>query len=210
VNHVLGSHVPALVALVVTSCWVLTGLVWAAGAVYNAVRGPRARTRMHEMKNVLTLAVVAAVALSINKVFSGSDSRGLAAGTAWIQVVGVVLLVSSTSFTLWARAALGTMWSSSPTVKVQHQLRTEGPYAVTRHPIYTGLLGMLLGSFLLGGVGPWLVALIAYFVFIEIRIQSEEKLMLEAFPEAYTRYRRAVPQLIPGLRRLHRSRAAHT
>jgi protein-S-isoprenylcysteine O-methyltransferase Ste14 len=69
---------------------------------------------------------------------------------------------------------------------------------------------MLLGSFLLGGVGPWLVALIAYFVFIEIRIQSEEKLMLEAFPEAYTRYRRAVPQLIPGLRRLHRSRAAHT
>jgi protein-S-isoprenylcysteine O-methyltransferase Ste14 len=165
---------------------------------------------MSEMKNVLTLAVVAGLALGTNKVFSGLDSHGVANGTPWIQVLGLALLVCSTSFTLWARAALGTMWSSSPTVKVQHQLRTEGPYAVTRHPIYTGLLGMLLGSFLLGGVAPWLVALLAYFVFIVIRIQSEEKLMLEAFPEAYTRYRRAVPQLVPGLRRLRGSRPAHT
>ena len=37
-------------------------------------------------------------------------------------------------------------------------LRTDGPYAITRHPIYTGLLGMLLGTALLGGLGQWMRA----------------------------------------------------
>jgi protein-S-isoprenylcysteine O-methyltransferase Ste14 len=54
-------------------------------------------------------------------------------------------------FTLWARFSLGTMWSVAPKVKGDHQLRTHGPYAVTRHPIYTGLLGMMLGATLLAG-----------------------------------------------------------
>ena len=33
------------------------------------------------------------------------------------------------------------------------------PYAITRHPIYTGILGMLLGSLLLAGAGRWLLLL---------------------------------------------------
>ena len=45
------------------------------------------------------------------------------------------------------------MWSMDAAVKEGHRLRTEGPYGITRHPIYTGLLGMLLGSLLLAGVG---------------------------------------------------------
>jgi protein-S-isoprenylcysteine O-methyltransferase Ste14 len=160
--------------------------------------------------NVWTVLVVAALAVTLNKVFPASNAGTATVGTSWVQVLGLALLVCSTVFTLWARVALGTMWSSTPTVKIQHQLRTGGPYAVTRHPIYTGLLGMLLGSVLMVGVGPWLVALVVYFVFIEIRIHFEEKLMLETFPEAYSRYRRAVPQLVPGLRRPHGSRTAHT
>jgi protein-S-isoprenylcysteine O-methyltransferase Ste14 len=43
------------------------------------------------------------------------------------------------------------MWSAAPAVKEGHQLRTTGPYAVTRHPIYTGIPGMMLGSGLLAG-----------------------------------------------------------
>jgi len=60
-------------------------------------------------------------------------------------VVGLAILAVSTAFTIWARPALRTMWSFDPVVKQAHLLRTRGPYAVTRHPIYTGLLGMLLG-----------------------------------------------------------------
>jgi protein-S-isoprenylcysteine O-methyltransferase Ste14 len=140
---------------------------------------------------------------AILRIFPKSDWNSLVVATPWVRVVGLTILVCSTAFTLWARVALGTMWSSSPTVKVEHQLRTDGPYGVTRHPIYTGLLGMLLGTVLLVGFGHWLLLLPVGLAFIEIRIHLEEGLMAATFPEAYARYRRRVPQLIPGFRRFH-------
>ena len=95
------------------------------------------------------------------------------------------------------RACLGR---GAPYNEVRHQLRTNGPYGVTRHPIHTGLLGMLLGTALLVGLGHLLVALPVGLVFIEIRVHIEERLMLATFPEPYARYRRRVPQLVPRLR----------
>jgi protein-S-isoprenylcysteine O-methyltransferase Ste14 len=114
-------------------------------------------------------------------------------------------------FTLWARLALGTMWSASPIVKETHELRTHGPYGVTRHPIYTGLVGMLLGTSLLAGLGRWAPLFPVGVVVAEIKIHMEERLMAATFPDDYPRYRRLVPQLIPGLRLIlrGRSRPAH-
>jgi protein-S-isoprenylcysteine O-methyltransferase Ste14 len=78
----------------------------------------------------------------------------------------------------------------------------EGPYAVTRHPIYTGILGMLLGTAVALGFGAWLYVFVLVLVFFELRIRSEERLLNEVFPDAYAEYRRRVPGLIPRLRRL--------
>ena len=62
-----------------------------------------------------------------------------------LQSVGfaalVICLFLSTALTLWARFALGTMWSNLSETKVGHQLRTSGPYPVSRHLIYTGTMG---------------------------------------------------------------------
>jgi protein-S-isoprenylcysteine O-methyltransferase Ste14 len=92
------------------------------------------------------------------------------------------------------------MWTAAPTVKQEHQLRTSGPYAITRHPIYTGLLGMLLGSGLLAGAGRWILYFPIYFVLLQFKIHTEERLMLAEFPEDYPRYRQQAPHLVPGLR----------
>jgi protein-S-isoprenylcysteine O-methyltransferase Ste14 len=124
-----------------------------------------------------------------------------------IELPGLVLLVASAAFTIWARLKLGRMWSPSPNVlQEDHELRTDGPYAITRHPIYTGLAGMLLGTVLLNGLGVSLGLLVLGGVFLAIRIPIEERLMNKTFPEAYARYRERVPRLVPGLqllRRLH-------
>jgi protein-S-isoprenylcysteine O-methyltransferase Ste14 len=109
-------------------------------------------------------------------------------------------LLAATALTIWARLALGVMWSAAPTVKQEHKLRTGGPYAVTRHPIYTGLLGMMLGSLLLAGAGRWIVAFPVYLVLLEFKMRVEERLMLAEFPGDYPGYQRRVPQLVPGLR----------
>jgi protein-S-isoprenylcysteine O-methyltransferase Ste14 len=124
----------------------------------------------------------------------------------WIELPGLALLVASTCFTIWARLRLGRMWSAAPdTLQAGHELRTDGPYAVTRHPIYTGLLGMLVGTVLLNGFGVALAFLPVGAVFLLTRIPVEERLMSETFPDEYASYRRHVPRLIPGLYRLRRS-----
>jgi protein-S-isoprenylcysteine O-methyltransferase Ste14 len=91
------------------------------------------------------------------------------------------------------------MWSPVPALREHHELLTNGPYRVTRHPIYTGILGMLLGSALITGFGGVLVALLVLGGVFLARIQREEKLMLQTFGEQYNRYQREVPRIVPFL-----------
>jgi protein-S-isoprenylcysteine O-methyltransferase Ste14 len=199
------AHVLARVGIAV--CVGVVVVVWVAGALYNAVRSrhsasdaSRERTRSQPglMAGDGGLIGVAVVCLGL-AIVGRSHFDGLAVGALWVRVLGLAVLVASTVFTLWARFSLGTMWSGVPQVKNDHQLRTRGPYAVTRHPVYTGLLGMLLGATLLSGIGQWIVLFPAALIVFEVKIRMEERLMVATFPEEYPRYRRQVPQLIPGL-----------
>ncbi len=178
-------------------------VVWVAGALYNALHAlpyashaPRERTWIQPGSTALIVVAAGCAGLVI---VSRSHFDGLAVGALWVRVLGLVVLVASTVFTLWARFSLGTMWSLAPQVKDDHQLRTHGPYAVTRHPIYTGVLGMLLGATLLSGIGQWIVLFPVGLILFEVKIRMEEHLMLATFPDEYPRYRRQVPQLVPGL-----------
>jgi protein-S-isoprenylcysteine O-methyltransferase Ste14 len=137
-----------------------------------------------------------------------ADWQPLMVGARWAHVLGLAILAAATGFTLWARVALGTMWSAAPMVKQEHQLRTGGPYGITRHPIYTGILGMLLGTGLLAGAGRWALIFPVGLVIAEIKIHLEEGLMLATFPADYPRYRQRVPQLVPGLRLIRRRHVA--
>src|SRR5216684_3537575 len=164
-------------------------VVWVAGALYNALHSrhnashaPPERTRSRPGSTALIVVAVVCAGLAI---VSRGHLDGLAVGASWARVLGLAVLVASTVFTLWARFSLGTMWSAAPKVKDDHQLRTHGPYAVTRHPIYTGILGMLLGATLLSGIGQWIVLFPVGLILFEVKIRLEEHLMLATFPEEY-------------------------
>ena len=182
-------------------------VVWVAGALYNALHAlrnashaPRERTRNQPGSTALIVVAAACAGLVI---VGRSHFDGLAVGALWVRVLGLAVLVASTAFTLWARFSLGTMWSMAPQVKDDHRLRTHGPYAVTRHPIYTGVLGMILGVTLLSGIGQWIVLFPVGLILFEVKVRMEEHLMLATFPDDYPRYRRQVPRLVPGLYALH-------
>jgi len=192
-----------LAAVGITVCVGVVVAVWVAGALFNALQtlrnaphAPREQTRSQPGSTALIVAAVACVGLAV---VSRSHFDGLVVWALWARVLGLAVLVASTVFTLWARFSLGTSWSIAPRVKGDRQLRTHGPYAVTRHPIYTGVLGMLLGATLLSGVGQWIVLFPAGLILFEVKIRMEEHLMLATFPEKYPRYRQQVPQLVPGL-----------
>jgi protein-S-isoprenylcysteine O-methyltransferase Ste14 len=197
-----------LAAVGIAACVGAVVAVWVVGALYNALRTlhnashvPRERTRSQPGSTALIVVAVACAGLAV---VSRSHFDGLAVGASWARVLGLAVLAASTAFTLWARFSLGTMWSLAPQVKDDHRLRTHGPYAVTRHPIYTGVLGMLLGATLLSGIGQWIVLFPVGLILFEVKIRMEEHLMLATFPEQYPRYRRQVPQLVPGLFLLRR------
>ena len=199
--------VHALLGALVVVCWGVFAVVWVGGALYNVRRAPRTQRRSLGgsvwFLVALPVWVVARHALGIDS--ARIESLSLHEEPDAVRLLGAALLVVATGFTLWARVVLGTMWSSSPVAKRGHVLRTGGPYSVTRHPIYTGILGMVLGSAIALDFGVWVYVLGLVAVFIELRIRSEERLLSETFPGAYDEYRRRVPQLIPGLRRLSSS-----
>jgi protein-S-isoprenylcysteine O-methyltransferase Ste14 len=186
-------------------CWGVVIATWIAGAAYGA-RGPHGRRQGGVAESDALWRIGAVVAAVLVYRLARHDLRVVTDHSWWIELPGLVLLIASTVFTLWARIRLGRMWSASPNVLQQeHQLRTDGPYAITRHPIYTGLLGMLIGTVLLNGLGASLLLLIVGAGVLATRIPIEERLMSRTFPEEYARYRARVPRLVPGLGRLRRS-----
>ena len=108
--------------------------------------------------------------------------QNLVVDAALVRFLGLAVLMASTAFALWARFSLGTSWSIAPEVGGDRRLRTQGPYAVTRHPIYTGLLGMILGTALLAGLGQAILAVVAGLIVFLVKIHAEERLLLANFP----------------------------
>jgi protein-S-isoprenylcysteine O-methyltransferase Ste14 len=101
------------------------------------------------------------------------------------------------SISVWARLALGGNWSGVVTLKENHQLIQTGPYALVRHPIYTGLLTASLGTALTLNRGGAFLGLILIFMGFHMKMMVEERFMMEQFGNAYTLYSQKVKKLIP-------------
>jgi protein-S-isoprenylcysteine O-methyltransferase Ste14 len=180
--------------------WGLVGVVWAMGALYNALLGPKVVERQRWAADGLNWFIRGAVLfLLITRILPEELWKPFTFQSPWLWTAGVIILVLSTLFILWARWVLGRLWASTAMVKQDHQLRTAGPYGITRHPIYTGFLGMAFGSMLMNGFGVVLPLFLVMLMFFEFKIRAEEALLTKTFGEQYSEYKRRVPQLIPGL-----------
>jgi len=101
------------------------------------------------------------------------------------------------AFAVRARVVLGGNWSGQVTVKQEHELIRSGPYALARHPIYTGLLSMVIATAIqqahIGGI----IGLILISVSLWIKSSHEEEVMRKQFPDQYPAYRERVKRIIP-------------
>ena len=110
----------------------------------------------------------------------------------WARAVGASVCVLGLFLTLWARWTLGGNWSSAVTFKQGHELIRTGPYRFVRHPIYTGLLLMGLGTALdFGRLRCWLAVPLMAGAFW-IKLKQEERLLRRHFPQEYPIYSRRV------------------
>jgi len=113
------------------------------------------------------------------------------------RLTGVVICVSGLFVTLWARRTLAGNWSSDVTFKQGHELVRTGPYRFVRHPIYTGLLIMSLGTAIENGRLHCWLSIILTGIGFWIKLTQEERLLLRHFPDQYPAYRQQVKALVP-------------
>jgi len=115
--------------------------------------------------------------------------------------LGVPLALGSAWLVLSAVRLLGRHWSLEARLLPGHRLVRDGPYARVRHPIYSGMLGLFIGTGLsLTPLPVLLVAVGVYLLGTRLRTRSEERLLRRQFGEEYVRYSREVPSLVPRLR----------
>lgn len=117
----------------------------------------------------------------------------------WPFWLGAAITVSGLLFAVWGREYLGTNWSRSVTIKQGHELITSGPYAVVRHPIYTGILTGFLGMAIAVSQVRGFIALALIFLALWIKLHLEEQWMRSQFGETYVAYVRHTAALVPYL-----------
>lgn len=111
--------------------------------------------------------------------------------------VGAGILIAGLAFAVWARFHIGSNWSGNVTLKEGHRLIRTGPYALVRHPIYTGILLGFLGTAMAQGEVRSFVGFIIFLVIHLFKLRKEERWMEQEFGEEYVQYREQVPALMP-------------
>ena len=129
----------------------------------------------------------------------GTPGGLLVARTPELLTAAVAMTWAGILFAIRARVYLGSNWSAVVTVKEGHELVRGGPYRVTRHPIYSGLLLGAAGAAVAADRWQALIGLGLVFGGFWIKSRKEERWMLERFGAEYQEYRRRTRALIPGV-----------
>ena len=145
---------------------------------------------------LLHAAVAASVAAGVCLAWLGAGR--FAPALAWLPWAGLALMAAGLLLRAWAIRVLAQQFTVDVSVRPDHELVRRGPYRLVRHPSYTGALLTFLGFAL--ALGSWAslpaVMLPVAFAFGR-RIRVEERVLAEAFPEAYPAYARTTWRLVP-------------
>lgn len=122
------------------------------------------------------------------------DALGLAAAAKaptprWIAAG---LMAASTVWTGWAQLAMGASWRVGIPNGETLPLRRKGPFAVSRNPIFLGMLVFLLGLAAWSPTAVTLAALAVAYVAVEVQVRLEEAYLSAAHGLEYETYRRQV------------------
>lgn len=116
---------------------------------------------------------------------------------AWIPPAGLGLMTAATLFHVWARVHLGRNWTSEVAIQQDHQLVKSGPYRLVRHPVYTALIALSLGTAVVSGRIVSLLGATVFAVAYARKLRLEEGGLSAAFGAQWDEYRRRSWALIP-------------
>ena len=185
---------PSAVFAIIWIGWIVS---WIAASFWSARTEKRVATWPVWVSRVALLAGAILLLHSTRRLLRepmlwhvGYDGAYTLAG---LTLVGIL-------FAWWARIHLGRLWSGTITRKENHHVVDSGPYALVRHPIYTGLIAAIAATAAAQATVTGLLgaALIAFGLWLKARVE-EDFLTAELGADAYGAYRRRVPMLVPFL-----------
>ena len=112
----------------------------------------------------------------------------------------VALTVAGFAFAWWARIHLGRLWSGGVVLRDGHRVVDSGPYALVRHPIYTGLFAAVIAMAVTRGTPLSLLGAALFVLGFTLKARVEERFLEAALPD-YAAYRRRVGMIVPGIGR---------
>jgi protein-S-isoprenylcysteine O-methyltransferase Ste14 len=190
----LGSASPA--GDIISACWLIFAGVWLVSAAFVKPTAERTRWSLRLMAVVSPLL---GALLLFWKRPPGVMGALLLPHTAAVQWLGVVLAVGGLTVCLWARFILAGNWSGMVTFKEGHELVVRGPYRYARHPIYTGILLLVLGTAVSAGRVTGFAGFLVMLAGFWFKLKQEEALLSRHFPDSYPAYRARVKALVPFL-----------
>ncbi|HUI94151.1 MAG TPA: isoprenylcysteine carboxylmethyltransferase family protein [Xanthobacteraceae bacterium] len=189
---------PSPFTLAAVAAWCALLVAWIPG--YLAAAGPpRASPQVvpRALQFAATALLFAGFVLLFGRALPGHGVR-VTPPDAPLGALGAALALAGIAFAIWARRVLGRNWSGLVMgVRDGHELVQTGPYAIVRHPIYTGLALAMLGTALtIGTLFAWL-GVAAGLCGILLRVAIEERLMAAEFGAAHAAYRQRTRKLVP-------------
>jgi protein-S-isoprenylcysteine O-methyltransferase Ste14 len=181
--------------LFIGGCWI----VWAVFWVIMAFTTKRTVERGGFFGYRIPAVIVVVAVIAGGRLVRVSSQSHLWHTTLAVGVVTDCIVVAGVAFSFWARITLGRNWSAEVTFKQDHELIESGPYALVRHPIYTGLIVMALGTAINYGRVIGLGLLVALCGSLWWKARQEERIMSRHFPDAYTNYKARVHAVVPFL-----------
>ena len=109
---------------------------------------------------------------------------------------GVVLMIAGVALAMAGLLRLGPNLTPLPYPRDDAHLVTGGPYALVRHPIYSGLIFAAFGIALFAHGTLTVLYAATLFAFFDVKSRREERWLVERFPD-YPTYARRVKKLIP-------------
>ena len=142
---------------------------------------------------------VAVVLMAVPKAQRGWLSTRFVPESDATRWIGAALTVAGVALAIWARRHIGSNWSSTVTLKEQHELIRTGPYARIRHPIYTGIILAGLGTAIEIGRVAGLISLVLGWLSFWLKARREESFLREEFGAQFEEHCRQTGMFLPKL-----------
>jgi protein-S-isoprenylcysteine O-methyltransferase Ste14 len=181
---------------IVLVCWIILLIVWFTSAFFVKKSVTKRKWAFQIFLRVIIFIFII-VALRFNGTGIVSFLTSLFQSYFNFTILGSIVAVVGLIGAIWARISLGREWSGYVTYKKEHELITRGPYRFVRHPIYSSILLMLIGTILYyGSILVFVIFFIAFIGFLW-RTYKEEEIMTNLFKEKYQNYMKKTKRLIP-------------